>query len=133
MYLARYCHNPKSAIEGFNELMDTDTMSPRELFPIFVRQGRSPQRYKAGYINRDGAVQIEPLFDDAGTFSEGLATIKVGALWGAISPDGEIVIPAVSYLPLCFSEGESCLPNRRKEGPFGQDRHPGNSADLQNP
>ena len=55
-----------------------------ELFPIFVREGRSRKRYKAGYIDRYGEVVIPAIYDHAYPFRNGLASIKKSDLWGAI-------------------------------------------------
>ena len=35
------------------------------LFPIFVREGRSRKRYKAGYVNHLGETVIPPTFEEA--------------------------------------------------------------------
>lgn len=56
------------------------------LFPIFVRQGRSREHYKSGYINSEGTIVIKPRFDHALPFSEGLASVQIGEKWGAIAP-----------------------------------------------
>ena len=48
------------------------------LYPIFVRQGRSKKRYKAGYINRAGQVVIEPIYDYALPFAK--AWLRLGKM-----------------------------------------------------
>lgn len=67
------------------------------LFPIFVRQGRSRTRFKVGYIDQNGSVAIEPIFDDGSRFYEGLASVRVGNKWGAINSSGEFVIEASGW------------------------------------
>src|ERR1700733_11451945 len=62
-------------------------------FPIFVRQGKSRTRCKVGYVDRDGRTVIDPVFSDGTGFSEGLAAVKVGKLWGVIDTTGRFVIP----------------------------------------
>lgn len=74
------------------------------LFPIFVREGRSRKRYKAGYINRYGEVVIPAIFDHAYPFRNGLASVKKSDLWGAIDSRGELVIPIRFSGPLVFTE-----------------------------
>jgi len=75
------------------------------LFPIFVREGRSRKRYKAGYIDCVGNIVIPPTFQDAFPFRNGVATVRRNGLWGAINPNGELVIPAIHTRPLIFTEG----------------------------
>jgi len=61
---------------------------------------------KYGYINADGDVVIEPQFDMALKFSEGLAGVKINNKWGYINSDGKIKIePKFDDYPGCFHEG----------------------------
>lgn len=48
-----------------------------------------------GYINDKGEVVIEPQFDLAAQFSEGLAYFEQGGKYGFINPKGEVTIPAI--------------------------------------
>src|SRR5262245_16862840 len=57
------------------------------LYPIIGRG-----RY--GYINQKGQVIIEPRFEMAKRFSEGLARVKIEGKWGFIDPSGKIAIKA---------------------------------------
>lgn len=50
---------------------------------------------KWGYIDNTGKVQIEPQFEDAKPFSNGLAAVKMNDLWGYIDSTGQIVIDPV--------------------------------------
>jgi hypothetical protein len=51
-------------------------MIDASLFPIFVRKGRSRTRFKVGYIDKQGRVAIEPLFDGGARFHDGLAAVN---------------------------------------------------------
>jgi hypothetical protein len=64
-----------------------------DLFPIYVRQVKSRTRYKVGYINSNGAVVIDPIFDDGTRFYEGLASVRISGRWGFIDISGNFVIP----------------------------------------
>jgi hypothetical protein len=46
----------------------------QHLYPVYVRQGRSPKKYKTGFIDAAGNLIIEPRFEDARPFYEGLAS-----------------------------------------------------------
>jgi hypothetical protein len=80
------------------EPWDGPEPSPPMLFP--VRQGT-----KWGYIDRTGTLVIDFKYDDAGSFSEGLASVKVGDVWGCIDESGSIVIAPQYENPLWFSNG----------------------------
>jgi WD40 repeat protein len=68
------------------------------LFPI-------EQNSKWGYIDRDGKTVIEPKFDSAGEFSEGLAAVEIDGKWGFVDQNGKSVIEP-RYSRACeFSEG----------------------------
>ncbi len=47
---------------------------------------------KYGYINEWGEVVVQPVFEVAKRFSEGLARVKLNGKWGFIDQFGEIVI-----------------------------------------
>jgi len=48
---------------------------------------------KIGFIDRDGKMVIEPQFEDAIHFQDGVASVKAGGKWGYIDPSGKWVIP----------------------------------------
>jgi len=54
------------------------------LFPIILNG-------KWGYIDTTGKIVINPQFDEAWWFSEGLARIKIGDRWGYIDKTGKYV------------------------------------------
>lgn len=59
------------------------------LSPVFLN---GKYGYKRGYIGGKGEIVIEPKFQEAKFFNEGLAAIKLDGKWGFINPTGEIVI-----------------------------------------
>jgi len=60
---------------------------------------------KWGYINLDGKIAIEPKFDWALSFREGLGLINVGEKWGFIDSTGKIIIEPQFDAASSFSEG----------------------------
>jgi hypothetical protein len=86
------------------------------LFPTFVRQGRGHTKYKTGYINHQGHVVVEPTYDNAYPFREGLGSVRVGTMWAALDINGLIAIAPVSETALAFVEGLSDFRVRGKEG-----------------
>lgn len=63
------------------------------------------QKGKWGYIEGTGKVGIEPRFDEALGFSQGLAAVKTGKKWGYLGESGQLVIDAQFDSALPFSEG----------------------------
>lgn len=68
-----------------------------------------------GYVNENGRIRIEPGFNSAHRFSEGLARIREGRV-GYIGPDGEYVIEPRFDEGLAFSEGLAAV---RVDGRWG--------------
>jgi serine/threonine-protein kinase len=48
--------------------------------------------HKWGYIDKTGQVVIQPQFDEANLFSEGLAAVRIGSKWGYINQTGQVII-----------------------------------------
>jgi outer membrane protein assembly factor BamB len=69
-----------------------------KLFPI-------KQYGKWGYINKKGDIVIEPQFDEADTFSEGSAPVRIGGKWGYINQTGIVVINPIYDEAGGFFEG----------------------------
>lgn len=80
-----------------------------ELFR-FVRNDR------LGYIDRSGKIIIEPKFEEADNFNEGLASVKKGEKFGYIDRTGKIVISPEFDRADNFSEG---LATVQIDGKFG--------------
>jgi hypothetical protein len=91
------------------------------LFPEFVRQGRNRTKYKAGYIDRQGRVVVEPIYESAYPFREGLGSVRVGKLWAALDVYGAVAIQPISETALVFVEGLSEFRLNGKDGVL--DRH----------
>jgi hypothetical protein len=77
---------------------ETAETSRVELFPV-VRDG------KWGYMDKSGEVAIEPRYQHAWDFTEGLARVQVGKKRGFIDAAGNMVIEPEYYLAWEFSEG----------------------------
>ncbi len=71
---------------------------------------------KWGYKNKKGEIVIEPQFDYADDFSEGLAAIKIGGKWGYINKEGKYVINPEFDKVDYFSEGLAAVKIRGKWG-----------------
>ena len=72
-----------------------------------------PRKGKYGYRDQSGEFLIQPQFDYAGEFSEGLAVIGLGKFpatkWGYINLQGNLVIPAQFEGAHDFSEGMAAV------------------------
>ena len=68
-----------------------------------------------GYISPDGKYAINPQFEDAGMFSDGLAPVKLGR-WGYVDKSGKIVVNPQFEKAQPFSEGLAAV---RLDGKWG--------------
>lgn len=57
------------------------------------------------YIPQKQLLVIQPRFDEAEAFSEGIAWVKIGDTWGAIDKTGKVVISPEYYTHYPFSNG----------------------------
>lgn len=79
------------------------TGEPGELIPF-------RKNNMAGYLNAEGEVVIEPQFQAASAFSDGLASVRKEGLFGYIDKRGEWVIPPRFQYANDFSEGLAGVP-----------------------
>jgi len=68
---------------------------------------------KWGFIDVNGILRIDFIFDDALSFGGHLAAVKVEDYWGYISLDGQIVIEPVFLEAKSFSRGSAPVLNER--------------------
>ena len=74
---------------------------------------------KAGFINQDGKIVIEPVFEKAYHFTDGLAAVQKQGVWGFIDTNGRVVIEPQFISVGLFSEGLATFQHKRysdKEG-----------------
>jgi WG containing repeat len=67
---------------------------------------------KWGFANAAKTIIINPKYDEARWFAEGLAAVKVGAKWGYINTAGKFVIPAKFTVAKNFRKGYIPLYNK---------------------
>lgn len=67
---------------------------------IWVEQGG-----KYGYIDAKGTVAINPQFDEATDFADGLAAVRLGAKWGFVDDDGKYVVNPQFDDAMPFADG----------------------------
>lgn len=60
---------------------------------------------KYGYLDPKGDTAIAPTYDEAASFQEGLAAVKVGGKWGFIDTKGNMVVAPQFYEVGNFSNG----------------------------
>ena len=63
-----------------------------------------------GYISVDGEIVIEPIYEQAYGFSDGMAAVKLNGKWGFINSEGIIVVPCeYDKVKNSFKEGKGKL------------------------
>jgi hypothetical protein len=88
------------------------TAVPRSVSPLDVQSGRwrpdaPPCRYT--FVDTRGDVAGSPLFDEAADFSEGLAAVRVGELWGYVDKNLSFLIAPRFRRASVFSEGMAAV------------------------
>ena len=78
---------------------------------------------KWGYVDKGGKIVINPQFDDAGQFSDGLAWVKMDGHFGYTDNTGKLAINPQFDRAQSFSEGLAARAVRRQMGFCGQNRH----------
>lgn len=71
---------------------------------------------KFGYKDEQGKIVIEPTYDEAFNFKEGLACVELGEQVGFINKSGEVVIPIIYDTACSFSEGLASVTKDEKCG-----------------
>jgi WG containing repeat len=69
---------------------------------------------KWGYMDKTGTLVIKPQYDDAASFSEGLAAVNISGKWGFINKEGDVVIEPRFRSAWAFHE------NKARVEPFDQ-------------
>ncbi|MBK7129467.1 MAG: WG repeat-containing protein [Crocinitomicaceae bacterium] len=69
-----------------------------------------------GYVSEDGQHFIDPKFEDADEFSEGLAVVKINGQYGYINKTGQIFIQPIFDDALPFHEGHAIVEFNGKLG-----------------
>lgn len=64
---------------------------------------------KWGYIDSEGQLVIPYMFDEANSFSNGLALVKADGLYGYIHTDGSYAVAPIYTEAYPFSEGMACV------------------------
>ena len=80
-----------------------------KLYPVRVQD-------KWGFINPTGTLVIEPQFDYAGSFNEGLAKVEINEMNGFINTTGDYIVKPIYQYAGHFSEGLAEVMNDMKRG-----------------
>ena len=67
------------------------------------------QNEKWGYVDLEGEIIIEPEYENAKSFSEGLAAVYVDLWWGFVNEENKIVIKPAYLNADYFNEEGSCM------------------------
>lgn len=111
----------RAAVDGYCHLVTAGNYrqgSPTSGYPSSC--GGAPADAVApcnvGFINKQGAFAIEAHFESAQDFSETLAAVRIGGLWGFIDATGKLVIPPRFEQVQPFREGFAAVKLQGKWG-----------------
>lgn len=79
-----------------------DRYAGTDLF-AFLRDG------KWGFVTSKGEVIVEPEYDEARSFSNGVAAVRKNDKWGFITPDNQVVVGFIFDNADYFNEEGSCM------------------------
>jgi hypothetical protein len=74
---------------------------------------------KDGFIDRDGKIVIEPDYEEACPFTDGLAAVQKRGVWGFIDTKGRMVIEPQFVMVGLFSDGLAEFRAKRFTDPWG--------------
>ena len=74
---------------------------------------------KYGFIDREGRLVSELVFDDARHFQDGLATVKKEGKYACIDLSGNLCVGFISEIPIVFHEGKAAVAIQRTDGNSG--------------
>ena len=90
--------NPKSDTEKFEEVLNDPRINSKEVGKSQgIKYFQVIKNGKTGFRDLDGKITIEPQFDNAEMFSEGLSTVKLGNKYGLINEQGKYVLPLTAF------------------------------------
>lgn len=69
-----------------------------------------------GYLDHSGQVVIQPAFEEAQRFSEGLAAVKINGLWGYIDDSGQLRIAPKYRAARPFMQGLAAVSDGQRFG-----------------
>jgi hypothetical protein len=84
---------------------------------------RDPETNLMGFINKTGDYVIEPQFEQAHSFQEGLAPVKINKYWGFIDHSGKLAVEP-DYDEVIYNISGVCpvrLNDKRQMGIHRQD------------
>ena len=92
--------------EGFELLGEVDWEDAKDFSEGFAAVKKDG---KWGFINTDGELIIDCVYDSVGSFSEGLCAVQTGYEWDYIDADGKTVIDGNFEAANKFSEGRASV------------------------
>lgn len=84
--IGRYAEGLAPVLIGSDITRNRDTLSTPEEVILYRRVGG-----KWGYINKNGRIVLNPVFDEAKGFYNGRAAVRSGVLWGYIDNNGSSI------------------------------------------
>lgn len=93
------CYTPVGPIESLKTLVLQQREASIQLLIPYRQKGRW------GFVNTQRELVVTCIYDDAGTFSEGLAPVRLGNKFGYVNQQGAIQIPCLYDEAREFSEG----------------------------
>lgn len=82
----------------------------------FERMARVMVDKQLGFIDNTGKMVINPIFDDAGNFSEGLCPVKMDKTWALVNSNGKITLKMSNKISYAYEVSSGVLPVRMADG-----------------
>ncbi len=84
-------------------MIQPNFIKPKPFYPEYFSEGlamaiKENSNGKVGFIDKNGRWAIPPIFDEANSFSEGLAPVRINGKWVYINKVGKIVLIPTLYV-----------------------------------
>ncbi|MGC4050078.1 MAG: WG repeat-containing protein [Paludibaculum sp.] len=107
-------HRYEAVLANGSRAFETSPVGAGAFYENFAAFSMDGLRW--GFLDHSGQVVIQPAFEEARRFSEGLAAVKINGLWGYIDDSGNLRIPPKYRAAKPFMQGLAAVSDGQRYG-----------------